>query len=1072
MIRRSPSGKYVPCSRIRGEGAQQSSSTGEKCLTGRINTDLNYHRKTTSTGNLIPQRISVCRVAAYYTERQHKVNQTSKDWQEKHVQAKKHNMLKNYAEGGLVYERQADDLEMELQRKAPERGNDFRLLIEEEMPAEPNLRMELTLVLPGNEEKNLRAGLRIGMQKWYVVRDIPSFLQSWRKKETLPFQSRFVYEPGWMHFSAENEKILECIDRMVTVRKTGGWSANQGEARLIRIPDSTAEEVLELIRQTRAGFRVMSEEGTFLCCDQIPEAQIPIHAECRMTPRGLQVLCVMPEEIRPLTCSCAFALTAEKVVMVPPAQRPLVRFLTEKGISGRVQMDFPLQDMNYAVGEVLPWLKSRCAVEMSDNLREMLIRKPLESRVYLDRDGRSIVAKVIFQYGDTELNPFAHESAKTVLEKGEKLLLRDGPGEHMILEILANAGFRVTRDNIRLSQENAVFQFLQEGTRKLGEFSQVFLSRDFRKMYVRRPRLHSSLRMDNGNLLMTLDVDDEPTEEILGIMEALSRSREYYRMKNGTFLNLEGMTELREEAEAIREAAERDGARMDRNALVMRGYRAAYLVSMLQESGFHAEADASAMAVEEEIHGRRARTPAPETNLPLREYQQRGYEWLYMLDRLHMGGILADDMGLGKTVQLIALLKSTREAKRCSVIIAPTSLIYNWLSEIRRFAPELSCVVVTGNAPQRERLWEHLRENGDVDVAITSYPLIRRDIEWMRGIRFRFAILDEAQNIKNAGSMAAQAARQLDADTRLALTGTPMENGIGELWSIFDFVLPGYLPPYHTFLRQYQDGMNSEQLRKRIRPFLTRRLKQDVLAELPDKLEIRMTASMTPEQRNVYLAAMERLRPKVRQAMEKHASGKGGMEVLSAITELREICCHPGLILEGYEGGSGKEELLMEMLPGLIREGRRALIFSQFTSMLKKLRERMQREGYQLLYLDGDTPAGERLELTEKFNGGEGQVFLLSLRAGGAGLNLTGADMVIHFDPWWNPAAEDQATDRAHRIGQEKKVDVIRLVMGESIEEKVVELGEKKKALFERLITPGESGLEALTEQEIRSLFD
>jgi SNF2 family DNA or RNA helicase len=319
--------------------------------------------------------------------------------------------------------------------------------------------------------------------------------------------------------------------------------------------------------------------------------------------------------------------------------------------------------------------------------------------------------------------------------------------------------------------------------------------------------------------------------------------------------------------------------------------------------------------------------------------------------------------------------------------------------------------------------------------------------------------------------VAAQAVKQLQGDTRFALTGTPMENGIGELWSLFDFVLPGYLPGYASFLRRYQDGENAEDLLRRIRPFLTRRLKQDVLEELPDKMEITLTAQMTPEQGKIYRAALERLRPKVSDIIESKGAGRGRMEILSAMTELRQICCHPSLVMNEYRGGSGKEELLLEILPEMIGNGRRILLFSQFTSMLKLIRPRLEEQGYTTMYLDGDTPAGDRLNLTERFNQGEGQVFLISLRAGGSGLNLTGADLVIHYDPWWNPAAEDQATDRAHRIGQTRQVEVIRLITHDTVEEQVAALGERKRKLFDRLITPGEEMVTALTEQDIRSLF-
>ena len=380
-------------------------------------------------------------------------------------------------------------------------------------------------------------------------------------------------------------------------------------------------------------------------------------------------------------------------------------------------------------------------------------------------------------------------------------------------------------------------------------------------------------------------------------------------------------------------------------------------------------------------------------------------------------------------------------------------------------------MVLSGSSAQRASQIEHVKKAQDVEVLITSYPLIRRDIDLLKDMTFRFAILDEAQHIKNAGSVGAVAVKQLQAETRFALTGTPMENGTGELWSIFDFVLPGYLLNYPAFLRKYQDGQDAEDLRRRIRPFLLRRLKKDVLKDLPDKMETTLTAQMTPDQARVYQAAMLRLKERVNTIMAEKGLGRGRTEVLAAITELRQICCHPALVLEDYTGGSGKMDMLLDILPGAIEGGHRVLLFSQFTSMLKILRRAIETAGFSCMYLDGETPPARRLEMTADFNEGKGQVFLISLKAGGTGLNLTGADMVIHYDPWWNPAAEDQATDRAHRIGQTRKVDVMRLVTHGSIEEQVVDLGQRKKALFDQLITPGEEMVTALTEQDIRALF-
>ena len=962
-----------------------------------------------------------------------------------------------------------DERELSLQREAAARGEEMLNLIEGSMPSEANLRMEVTVIAPREKDPSLRAGLRIGTHKWYVVKDIPAFLHAWHTGKTLDFQNKFVYEPSWMRFREEDLKVIRLLDGMIATYEIGRWMPSQGEARLMRLPESVAEELLNALRNVP--FRVMKEDGKTISVSRVTDTCVPIQVECRMTPRGLHLTARLPGSLSRLTANCSYLMSEDRVIAPEKEQQALLRFLLDRQKEGEVMMDYPLQATEQVVGEVLPYLKLRAAVEMSEELRKMLVRLPLKASIYLDRDGKSVVAKAAFRYGDHELNPFAPVREKIALEKGEKLLLRDAEGEHAILDILGTAGFRVGSENIRLSRSDEIYQFLTEGVRRLGQVSEVYLSKEFRKMIVRRPGIRGGLKMEEGSLLMSLTIDDSPTDEVMEIIEALSRGRRYYRMKDGTFLSLEGLEKWQQPAESIYEAAVRDGGRTERDALVLKSFRTGYLMRLLAEKGFPVDPDEDVRELADEMTGEKPLPQAPATGIPLRDYQKRGYEWMYMLDRLRMGGVLADDMGLGKTVQVIALLKATRETKRCSLIVAPTSLTYNWLSEIRRFAPDLSAALINGTIAQRERMWQHVTQHSDVDVVITSYPLIRRDIGWMEDYGFRFAILDEAQNIKNAGSMVASAVKKIQADTRLALTGTPMENGIGELWSIFDFVLPGYFPGYSAFLRRYQDGMNSDDLRMRIRPFLVRRLKQEVLSELPDKIEIRLAAEMTQEQRNVYQAAMERLRPRIKDIMAEKGLNRSQMEVLSAITELRQICCHPALVLDSYQGGSGKEEMLTAMLPNLISAGRRVLIFSQFTSMLKLLRPKLELAGFETLYLDGDTPAGDRLELTERFNGGEGQIFLISLRAGGSGLNLTGADVVIHYDPWWNPAAEDQATDRAHRIGQTRKVNVIRLVTGDSIEEKVVELGERKKALFDRLITPGESGLTAFSEQEIRDLF-
>ena len=958
-----------------------------------------------------------------------------------------------------------------MKKQAPETAAELSQIILRDMPAEANVRLEVTLVLPQKSGQELRIGLRTGKKKLYVIKDIRRFLTSAEAEETIPLGKEFVYQPEWMRYSDDDERLLNLLRKLCSAQETGPHASGPVN-RLIRLPDPFAEELLDQAGDTP--IRVMDQSGKIVHCKPVRGAQVPMHFTVNLGPRGLQVSGRIPPDLQPVTAGCTWVMTGGNLIKTEKDQTKLIRLIYENQYEGRCLMEYPLNDTERVIGEVLPYLKIRGAVEIGEELRKRLVRLPLKTEVYLDKDGKSVIASVRFTYGEIILDPFGAAEKKITLDKGEQLLLRDAEGEHAVLEILANAGFRVGKENIRLSGTDAVFDFVSQGVKRLQEVSEVFLSREFKRIVPRRPILSGSMRMNGDRLELMLTRDGEPVDEILELMEALSRKRRYFRLRSGEFLDLNDLANWQETAAGIYEAAVRDGNELNRDSIVLRAYRAGYLTSMLENSGVKIELDDEVKALSDSLAngGGEAETPEMASGVSLRDYQKRGYEWMTALDRMHMGGILADDMGLGKTAQIIALLLATREEGRTSLVVAPTSLTYNWLSEFHKFAPNLSVTVLSGNGTQRAGLIRHITTNGDVDVVITSYPLIRRDISLLKDFRFRFVILDEAQNIKNAGSVAAQAVKQLQADTRFALTGTPMENGVGELWSLFDFVLPGYLPGYNTFLRKYQDGENAADLLKRIQPFLIRRLKQDVLEELPDKMETTLTARMTPEQERIYRAALERLRPQINQLLDEKGAGRGRIEVLSAITELREICCHPALVMSDYKGGSGKEEMLLELLPEMIRNGRRVLIFSQFTSMLRLLRGRIEENGFNTLYLDGDTPAGERLTLTERFNEGEGEIFLISLKAGGSGLNLTGADMVILYDPWWNPAAEEQATDRAHRIGQQKKVTVIRMVTGETIEEQVVELGARKKALFERLITPGETVLSAMSEQEIRGLFE
>jgi len=944
--------------------------------------------------------------------------------------------------------------------------------MESALPEDGTLKLEITLFFETPKPKQkpqLKIGLRVGEERLYVVRSIPQMIEAVTDGTPVEFGKGFAFHPEWMHFAPGEQRVLDILRALCLAQQEGSVALRGADARVMALPEPFAEAVLKEL--TELPFR-MAINGKVIAMKRVRSARLPLHFKVTSSMRGMTITGLFPRDFQPLTASCAYAVVAGKVVEVEESQRSVMRVMWQEQFDGRSAFEYPLREMGRVIGELIPFLKLTGVVEIAPELEKQLVKLPLLSQLYLDREGRDVVARTVFRYGETEIDPFDETPPPETLSRNEKLLLRDAAAERQVLDALGGSGFYVSKGRVYLTGQDAIFDFVSGGVQKLQSLCEVYFSRDFRKMTPRKPLLKGRMQMKGGQLELQFTEEGEPAQEILGIMEALSKRRRYFRLKDGSFLDLTDMEEWQPLADSLADAADAEGlTNVSGDAITLQGYRTCYLNSLLEEAKLPVEVDESVRQTVQNITDPTKKTVKLPHGLTLRPYQQRGYQWLHTLDKLHMGGILADDMGLGKTVQVISLLKATQQKDQVSLVVAPTSLTYNWLSEIERFAPELSVMVLSGPSAQRASQIRHVKEVRDVDVLITSYPLIRRDIDQMTDIPFRFVILDEAQHIKNAGSVGAVAVKQLQARTRFALTGTPMENSTGELWSIFDFVLPGYLNSYSAFLRRYQDGENADDLRRKIRPFLMRRLKKDVLTELPDKIEETLTAQMSPEQNRVYRAAMVRLKERVDHVMAEKGLGRGRTEVLAAITELRQICCHPALVLPDYSGTAGKMEMLLEILPGAIAAGRRVLLFSQFTSMLKILRKQLESEGYATMYLDGETPPAKRLEMTEQFNAGQGQIFLISLKAGGTGLNLTGADMVIHYDPWWNPAAEDQATDRAHRIGQTRKVEVIRLVTHGSIEEQVVELGQRKKALFDQLITPGEELVTALTEQDIRALF-
>ena len=468
-------------------------------------------------------------------------------------------------------------------------------------------------------------------------------------------------------------------------------------------------------------------------------------------------------------------------------------------------------------------------------------------------------------------------------------------------------------------------------------------------------------------------------------------------------------------------------------------------------------------------------------NATLRRYQEIGYKWLKTLDMYGLGGILADDMGLGKTLQVISLLLDYNEnsdEKRTSMVVCPSSLALNWFNEINKFAPTLKTTVIAGNAEERKRLIQKLQ---DYDIIITSYDLLKRDVDTYTEINYeyKFIIADEAQYIKNNNTQNFKAIKKIKAQTKFALTGTPIENSLAELWSIFDFSMPGYLYSYRKFKESFEtpiikeeDTYKMSKLKMLIEPFILRRIKEEVLTELPEKTVTVLNSEMEEEQQKLYMSYMSKAREEVENELIASGFEKNQMKILALLMRLRQICCHPKLFIDNYDGGSGKLNQCMEIIKDAVQGNHKILLFSGYTSMFDIIEKELEKEDIKYFKLTGQTKVSERIELVDEFNeNNDIKVFLISLKAGGTGLNLIGADMVIHYDPWWNISAENQATDRTYRIGQKRNVQVYKLITKNSIEEKIYELQQKKAKLVDNMLSTNETFISKLSKDEIMDLF-
>lgn len=716
-------------------------------------------------------------------------------------------------------------------------------------------------------------------------------------------------------------------------------------------------------------------------------------------------------------------------------------------------------DVSLFVRDFLPGLQEKCECEISEFVPEKYsIAKP-DYEIYIDMP----------QYDMISIKPFAvYGTNKYALYDTETdIALRDIKDENGHGRVIAKYTNAFERENMSMviSDEELMYDFLTEGIKELQESGQVFISDELKKIEISGPpRMDVGVSLSGDMLELNITTDGLSIDEVAEILSKYNRKKKYYRLKNGNIIRLGSEFDTLAD---ITSDLQLKAKQLADGSVQIPKFRALYIDEQLREGGkihTHKNKDFKSLIRNMKTIGDNDfEVPSQLENI-MREYQKYGFMWIKTLYNNGFGGILADDMGLGKTLQVIAFLLSEKlenADEKISLIVCPASLVYNWKNEIEKFAPELNAKIITGNANDRREL---IADRAGYDVMITSYDLLKRDIDEYENIDFFCQVIDEAQYIKNHTTQVSRAVKEICAGFKLALTGTPVENRLSELHSIFEYLMPGFLYSYKRFRNEIEvpvvqenDKNVMKRLQKIIGPFVLRRLKKDVLKELPDKLEKCMYIQMDYEQQRLYDAHAKRLKMQLENSTDSEfISGK--LQVLSELTKLRQICCNPLLVYDDYKGGAAKLEVCLDMINEAVENGHKILLFSQFTTMFAYIQEGLDKRGIKYYTLTGTTKKEKRIELVERFNTDDVPVFCISLKAGGTGLNLTAADIVIHYDPWWNIAVENQATDRAHRIGQKNVVNVYKLITKGTIEENIIRLQDKKRELADNILG-GESGM-------------
>lgn len=906
---------------------------------------------------------------------------------------------------------------------------------------------------------------RIGAGNLNLILDLKDFLYKNSLKKPLKFNDGFTYNPLKDEFLDEDKRVLQFV----------ASHKDMISGRYLRLKQNNLKDFLKLIDEKKKinfNFNSINYEV------KVKKENVPVALTLK---EGKEGFILNHHKKFPIILNNSGDVMFFDRNLYLPRKRQLEYYIPIHKLflkNNTITYKKSLENLRSLLEELKNISKN---IVLDENIR-VFKEKLMKTTFNLYKNKEKIYCNVKIDYCGYIID--------LIRDEKDNSFLRDLKSEKYIEFQLERFKFiKREEDFCFIGSEEEIYELFSKGIKRLRELGEVLLSEELKEFKVLDSSLISSELKELSNFYkLKFDFGDFELRELRESIEAMKRGDRFYRTKK-VYLDLEdpGIVNFLNLLDDLGLENIKD------NEVYIDKSKVLYIQEKLKDRtlSFIKGGNVLQEIVGKLLNKEFKRKLVPKAlNAELRPYQKEGFKWINEITDLGFGGVLADDMGLGKTLQIIAFLLSQKKSK--SIVVVPTSVIYNWMDEFEKFAPSIRIGLVHGSKSKRDKVLrdfkrglgikieeENLKEKSyeKYDVLLTTYGTLKNDEKAYENLSFDYCIIDEAQNIKNPSAQATLSVKNIKSRCNIALTGTPIENNLMELWSIFDFVMPGYLFTKDRFRERFiLDESNLSELKYLITPFILRRLKEEVLSELPEKLEKKYLVEMKGKQKQLYSFYVKAIKNQLNENKSSEKSGRDKINLFAYLTKLREICLDPSIVVPDYKGGSSKLTVVREIVKDASESGKKILLFSQFTSVLQKIEEDFKKEDISYLYLDGGTSAKDRVERVKKFNEDSNiKVFLISLKAGGVGLNLTSASVVIHFDPWWNPSVEDQATDRVHRFGQENKVEVIKLVAKDTIEEKIVLMQEDKRELIQSLMdgkTMDGKGLKRLTEEEISKLFE